>query len=61
MDQKQKFLSIYPLPALLTPLSPIPFTTEEITACNNEVAIVAKYVGQNPPSCFYLFHNLLFQ
>ena len=52
---------MYPLPALLTPLSPIPFTTEEITTCNSEVAIVAKYVGQNPPSCFYLFHNLLFQ
>ena len=31
-----KFLSIYPLSALLTPLPVIPFTTEEITGYINE-------------------------
>ena len=38
MEWNLKFLSIHPLPALLTPLPLIPFTTEEITGCTNEVA-----------------------
>ena len=33
---RTKFLSIYPLPALLTTLPIIPFTTEEFTGCPNE-------------------------
>ena len=36
MEQNEKLLSIYPLPALLTPLPLIPFTTEEITGCTND-------------------------
>ena len=40
------------LPALLTPLPVIPFTTEEITGCTNEAAKGADTVPRNPPSCF---------
>ena len=45
---------MYPLLALLTPLPLIPFTTEEITNCNNEVAKDANKVPRNPPSCFFI-------
>ena len=60
IEQNQTFLTIYPLPALLTPLPHIPFTTEEITSCTNEAAIGANRTPRNPPSSF-LFHLLLFQ
>ena len=49
-----KLLSIYPLPALLAPLPLIPFTTEEITGCTNEVANSANKAGRNPLSCFFI-------
>ena len=35
---------MYPLPALLTPLQLLPFTTEEITGCSN----VASKGANNP-------------
>ena len=38
MEWNKKFPSMYPLPALLTPLPLIPFTTEEITGYTNEAA-----------------------
>ena len=47
-------LTIYPLPALLTPLPLIPFTTEEITACTNEAAKGANKALINSPSCFFI-------
>ena len=47
-------MSKYPVPALLTPLSLIPFTTEEITGCTNEAAKGANKVSRNPPSCFFI-------
>ena len=58
------FLLIYPLPALLTPLPLISFTTEEITGCTNEAAEAANKAGRNPPSClfyfmFYCFSNTM--
>ena len=40
------FLSIYPLPPLLTPLSPIPLTTEEITGYTNEATKGANKAGR---------------
>ena len=43
---------LYPLPAFLTPLPIIPFTTEEITGCTNEAAKGANKVPRNPPSYF---------
>ena len=52
---------MYLLPALLTPLPIIPFTTEEVTSCTNEEAKVGNKAPRNPPSCFFLFHVLLFQ
>ena len=52
MEQTYKFLSIYPLPALLIPLPLIHFTTEEITGSTNEVAIGANKAPRNLPSCF---------
>ena len=54
MEQNQNFLFIYPLPALLTPLQFIPFTTEEITVCTNEAAIGANKAPRNPYSCFFI-------
>ena len=54
MEQNIKFSSIYLLPALLTPLAFIPFTTEEITGCTNEVAKGANKSPRNPPSCFFI-------
>ena len=38
MEENYKFLSVYPLPALLTAPPLIPFTTDEITGCTNESA-----------------------
>ena len=55
-----KDLSIYLLPALLSSLPLILFTTEEITGCTKEAAKVANKAERNPPSCF-LFLVLLFQ
>ena len=43
------------LPALLTPLPLIPFTTEEITGCINEAAKGAKKASRNLPSCLFYF------
>ena len=43
---------MYPLPAFLTPLPLIPFTTEEITSCTNKAATAANKALRNPPSCF---------
>ena len=54
MEQNYKFLSRYPLPDLLTPVSLIPFTTEEITGCTNEAAIGANKAPRNRPSCFFI-------
>ena len=54
MEQNKKFLSIYPLPALLTPLPLIPLTTEEITGCANEAANGANKAGLNPTSCLFI-------
>ena len=47
-----KFLSIYP--ALLTPLPFIPFTTEEIIGCTNDVAEGANKAQKNLPPCFFI-------
>ena len=55
MERNIKFLFIYPLPALLTPLPIIPFTNKEITGCTNEVAKDANKVPRNPPSCLFYF------
>ena len=49
MESNQKFLSIYSLLGLLTPLPIIPFTIEEITGCSDEVAKGAK---KGP--CFFI-------
>ena len=51
MEWNQNFIAIYPLPALLTPLPLILFTTEEITGNSNEAAKGANKVP-NLPSCF---------
>ena len=47
-------LFIYPLPALLTPLPLIPFTTEEITGCTNEAAKSANKAPRNPSSSSFI-------
>ena len=52
---KLKILFMYRLPALLTPLPLIPFTTKEITGCTNEVAKGANKAPRNLPSCFFYF------
>ena len=56
MDQNHKFSSIYPLPALLAPLSLIPFTIEEVTGSTNEneAAKGAKKAPRNLLSCFFV-------
>ena len=54
LQQNKKILSTYSLPALLTPLPVIPFTTEEITGCTNEVTKGVNKAGRNPPSCFLI-------
>ena len=45
---------MYALPALLTPLPLIPFTTEEITGCKNEAATSATKAQKNPSSYFFI-------
>ena len=60
MEQDQKFLSTYHLPALLTFLSLIPLTTEEITGCTIEEAKGAT-ISQEIHLLVILFHVLLFQ
>ena len=54
MEWNYKFWSICSLPALLTLLPLIPFTTEEITGCNNEAAKGANKSPRYPPSCFFI-------
>ena len=54
------FLSIYPLPAFLTPIPLIPFTKEEITSFTKEANKVANKAPRSP-SCCFLFHVFLFQ
>ena len=56
MEQIEKILIMYPFPALLSPLSLISFTTEEITGYANQAAKVANRVTTNPPFCSFLFH-----
>ena len=46
----KNFLSIYELPALLTLISLLPFTTKEINDCTNG----ATKAPRNPPSCFLI-------
>ena len=50
----KNFLSIYLLPILLTPLSLVSVTTEEITGCTNEAAKGANKAPRNLPSCFLI-------
>ena len=45
---------MYLLPALLTPLLFIPFTTDETIGCTNEVAKDANKAPRNPPSCIFI-------
>ena len=45
--------SVYPFPALLTPVPRIPLTTEEINCYTNEVAEGAKKAQRNLLSFFY--------
>ena len=45
---------MYLLPALLTPLPLIHFTTEEITGCTNEAVKGANKAARNPPSWFFI-------
>ena len=54
MERNKTFLTIYPLPALLTPLPLISFTTEEISGCTNNTAKGANKAPRNPPSCFFI-------
>ena len=59
MEWNRNVLSIYPFSALLTPLTLIPFPTEEITYCTNEATKGANKTPRNPPSCFFiLFFNV---
>ena len=53
MQRNEKCLSIYLLPALLTPVPLIAFTSEKITCCANETAKSAsrnstKFKSKNP-------------
>ena len=54
MEQNQNLLFIYALPAFLTPLPLITFTTEEITGCTNEVAKGANKAPRNLRSCCFI-------
>ena len=47
-------LSIYSLPAIVTPLLLTPYTTEGITGCTSEAANGSNNAGRNPPSCFFI-------
>ena len=50
----KNFLSIYPLPAFLTPLPPIRFATEEITGCTIDAAKGANKATMNPLAYFFI-------
>ena len=54
MEWKWKFVFIYPLPAFLTPLLLIPFTTEEITGCTNEASTGVDKIPKKLPSCCFI-------
>ena len=58
MKQNYKFLSIYPLSAILTPFPLITFTTEEITGCANEATKGPNKGPRKPPSffCYFIFY-----
>ena len=45
---------MYPFPAFLSPLSLIPFTTEEITGSTIEAGKGANKAPRNSPSCFFI-------
>ena len=45
---------MYPLPALLTPLLLIPFTTEGMTGCTIEVSKGANKARRNLPFCYFI-------
>ena len=45
---------MYALPAFLTPLPFISFTTENITGCTNEAAKGANKAPRSPPSSFFI-------
>ena len=49
MEMKKKFWSIYPLPALLSPLPFISITTEKITACTDKAGKGASKVEEIHP------------
>ena len=49
-----KFLLIYPVPFLVTPLPLMAFATEEITGCTNKAAKVAHRELRNLLSCFFI-------
>lgn len=49
-----KFLLIYPVPFLVTPLPLMAFATEEITGCTNKAAKVAHRDLRNLLSCFFI-------
>ena len=53
-NRSEKFLFIYPLPALLTQLPIIPFTKEEITGCTNEAAKGDNKAQKNPAFVFFI-------
>ena len=48
-------LFIYPLPAILALLPLIPFTTDGIIGCTNEMAKHADKASRNPPPSFFYF------
>ena len=48
------FLFAYPLLALLTPLTLIAFTTEDVTGCTIEAAIGSNKGPRNLRSCFFI-------
>ena len=54
MELNWKFPFKYSLPALLTALPFVPFSTEEITGCINEAAESTNKTPRNPPSCFFI-------
>ena len=51
---KNFYLCILSFPALLTPLTLIPFHTEEITGCTNETDKGANKAERNPSSCLFI-------
>ena len=61
MKRKKKYLSTYLLPALLTPLPPLPFTTEEINGCTNGTAKGAPKLEEICVLVIFLFHVLFCQ